>query len=458
MNQTGAKSGITRQIAKWVVDSQSAELPAVVEHHVRRLLVDYMAGVVAASQTEVSQAVAEHVSRHYRGDGATGVGAGRLSVLGAAFLNGTSAHGLEVDDGYTPGSVHPSSVSFPPVLAAAEGAGADRDTTIRALAVALELTCRLASAGHPATWRNHFHNTPVTGVMAGAAGVSVILGLDETQVLDALGVAGSHVGGLFAFLGQSAEVKRVHPGKASRDAIASAELAQAGVTGPRAIFEGQHGYIDAFTRGEFDHEGFVHELGESWEVLNTYVKPYPCCRHLHGPIDATLSLRAEHNIDPSEVRSVAVRTYSVASHHDNREVEGFLDAQMSIPFAIATALQFGEVGPEEFRLEARENKVVRQLTERVSVHADAFCDEEYPRQRPAVVTFAMNDGAVYERRVGQPYGEPSNPISDADITAKFMRLAGPYLGRNAEKIADSLWTFASTDLVAEVQDSLEVQR
>lgn len=447
--------GITESIAKWVVRMQTATLPADVEHHVRRLMVDYFAGVIASSQTEVSQAVGRHVAQHYQGEASTAIGLGKVSALGAAFMNGTSAHGLEVDDGYTPGSVHPSSVAFPPVLAVAQAVGADRDTTLKGIAVALELTCRIAGAGHPATWRNHFHNTPISGVMAGTAGVAVVLGLNETQVLDALGIAGSHVGGLFAFLGQSAEVKRVHPGKASRDAIVSAELAQAGVTGPRDIFEGAHGYIDAFARGEFDREGSIKDLGESWATLGTYVKPYPSCRHLHAPIDAVLALREEHNIDATDITGIAVKTHTVASHHNSQNIESFLDAQMSIPYAVAVAALNGEVGLTEFDEMARQNPEVKRLTQLSTVEIDPACDEVYPIERPAVVTITTSRGSTFERRVGQPYGEPSNPVSDADITGKFLRLTVPYIGDQAHGLAEQLWKFESLDIIDDVQQAVK---
>lgn len=449
---------LSQTVAEWVVAAKDAPLPAEVEHHIRRLLVDYIAAVVPGSGTEVSRAVAVHVLQNYGGIGATAIGAGTVSALGAAFLNGSSAHGLEVDDGYTPGSVHPSSVAFPAVLAAAEAEGASRKVTLRALAVALEATCRIAAAGHPATWRNHFHNTPISGVMGAACGVAVIHGLSYVQVLDALGIAGSHAGGLFAFLNQSAEVKRIHPGKASRDAIASVELAKAGVTGPRAIFEGVHGYIDAFARGDFDDDTLVKDLGETWVFLNTYVKPYPSCRHLHGPIDAALALRTQHSVSSTDVERVTVRTYAVASHHGNQEIGSFLDAQMSIPYAIAVALKYGVVGLEEFDSEHRIDSEIMRLTHVVSVVADEECDKNYPVLRPASVTIELTGGEILELTVEQPYGEPSNPVSDADIAAKFMRLAGPALGEDAQSILDKLWKFESLSVLNDVQDVLKGTR
>ncbi|WP_181309555.1 MmgE/PrpD family protein [Nocardioides campestrisoli] len=444
-----ALDGATDAVVSWVVESTTAPLPAAVEHHVRRLLVDYMAAVVPGSTTDVARAVASHVKVTYGGDQATAVGLGRVSAPGAAFLNGTSCHSLEIDDGYTPGSVHPSSVAFPAVLAAAEALGSDTVTTMRGLAVALEATSRLAAAGHPATWRNHFHNTPLAGVIGATCGVSVLRGLNADQVHDALGVAASHAGGLFAFLGKSAEVKRVHPGKAARDAIVSVELAAAGVTGPRSILETQHGYVEAFAAEGFDVEVLLGGLGRTWVALDSYVKPYPSCRHLHGPIDAVLALRAEHGVGLDDVAEVTVRTYTVASHHAATDVDSLLDAQMSIPFAVATTLAHDEVGLTEFGQEARDNGAIRDLLGRVSVVVDEQSDAEYPRLRPATVELTLKDGRTLSNRVGLPYGEPGNPVSDEEMTAKFIRLAGPVIGEAAatELVAD-LWAFESLDVIA----------
>ncbi|MCR5979013.1 MmgE/PrpD family protein [Gordonia jinghuaiqii] len=455
---TTSLDGATDALVAWVVEATTTELPAAVDHHVRRLLVDYMAAVVPGSTTDVARAVAGHVAATYGGNGATAVGLGRVSAPGAALLNGTSCHSLEVDDGYTPGSVHPSSVSFPAVLAAAEVLGSDTTTTTRGLAVALEVTSRLAAAGHPTTWRNHFHNTPLAGVIGATCGVAVLHGLDADRLHDALGVAASHAGGLFAFLGKSAEVKRVHPGKAARDAIASVELAVAGVTGPRSILETPHGYVDAFADGGFDAGVLLDGLGRDWAVLNSYVKPYPSCRHLHGPIDAVLALRAEHGIGIDDVASAAVRTYTVASHHAAPVVDSLLDAQMSIPFALATALAHDEVGLTEFDGPARQDPRIRELATHVEVVADAQSDSEYPRLRPASVELRLHDGRVVSHRVELPYGEPGNPVSDEEMTAKFVRLAAPVLGADeARELAKDLWAFESLDVIARIDLSVRKQ-
>ncbi|ASR36121.1 2-methylcitrate dehydratase [Prauserella marina] len=436
------QNGLTATVASWAATQSTP--PPEVQHHVKRLVLDHLAGVVAGATTPVSRAVAAHAANSYgtTGTGATGIGAGRLSALGAALVNGTSAHGLEVDDGYTPGSVHPSAVALPAVLAAAQEHGSDPQRTLTASAIALELTCRLAAAGHPSTWRNHFHNTPLAGVMAAAAGVSALLGNDARRTSDALGIAGSHAGGLFEFLGQSAEVKRVHPGKAARDGIASAQLAAAGVTGPHTVLEGGHGYFAAFARDDWDPGTVTTSLGQRWVLLDTYVKPYPSCRHLHGPIDAALALRERHGLTTHDVVSATVGTYTVATHHAHTDAASFLDAQMSIPYAVAVALSRGTVTLTEFDDDTRAETDIRRLAGAVTVHTDDIAQAAYPTARPATLTLTLRDGDTVSATVEQPYGEPANPMTDESLTGKFHGLIDPILGAEAAgKLADAVWAF-----------------
>lgn len=432
---------LTEQIARWAAAVPAQELPEQVTAQVRRLMLDYVGGVVAASRFPTPELVASYAGVAYPGTEATALGFGRLSAEGAALVNGTAAHSLEVDDGYTPGSVHPSAVVFSAVLPAAQRHGSLPEQVVAAAAVGLELVCRLAAAGHPATWRNGFHNTPLAGVMGAAAAVSILLGLDAAGVEHALGVAGSHAGGLFAFLGQDAEIKRVHPGKAARDGLASAELAARGLTGPTGVLEGTKGYFDAFTRGDYSPETLTKDLGSEWAMLRTYVKPYPCCRHLHGPIDAALQLR---RIPSEEIEAITVDTYTVASHHAATAVDSFLSAQMSIPYAVAAAWLAGQVGLEEFGEEFRGRADVRALAEKVAVRASDEADAAYPRERPATLTVRTKDGAVETLRIGQPYGEPDNPVSDGALEDKFRLLTSAVL--DEQQVDEALAAIRRLDL------------
>jgi 2-methylcitrate dehydratase PrpD len=395
------------------------------------------------------------VRRMYGTGTVTGIGLGGTTVLGAALLNGTNGHGIETDDGYTPGSFHPTSVVLPAVFAVAEERGSSSEQILRAAAIGMEVGCRLAHAGHPATRRNHFHNTPIAGVFAAAVAAAVLLDLDEEQIANALGIAGSHASGLFEFLGQSAEVKRFHAGKAARDGIASADLAQSGLTGPTSILEGREGYFAAYA-GQEGKDWFqgplIERLGEEWVVLRSYIKPYPCCRHLHGPIDAALAMRAEHRFDADDVAGVHVGTFAIAAGHNGTTVDTMMGAQLSIPYSLAVALRTGGVTLADFSPEARRDPATLALMNKVAVEVDAAAESAYPLQgRPAAVTVTLTDGTAYTHRVEYPYGESANPVTDADLETKTRNLVEPTIGaEGADRLIHAVWQFTDLGFLAEI--------
>ena len=450
---------LTLDVAEWVVDQGSRPLPAAVDHHVRRMILDHLAGVVASSVGPVAEAVEIHVRRTYAGNAATAIGFGRSSALGAALLNGTNGHGVEADEGYTPGSMHPTSAILPAVFAVGQERCLPAERILLAAAIGMELSCRIAAAGHPATRNNHFHNTAIAGVLGAAAAVSVLLELDVNGVANALGIAGSHAGGLFEFLGQSAEIKRLHPGKAARDGIVSADLALAGLTGPTTVLEGTDGYFAAFAGapGTDWFPGTVRDgLGERWVILQTYVKPYPCCRHLHGAIDAVLALREANAIDPDDVESVEVGTFAIATRHAGKTIGATLQAQLSLPYTVAVALRRGGVTLTDFNEANRSDQEVLHLMEKVNVHLDEVANAAYPKKgRPAAVTIRLKNGSAFSHRVEHPYGEPANPMSDTDLEGKVRGLTEPVIGTaGANRLIEAAWDFAGLDFLDEIDQAI----
>ncbi|WP_329409108.1 MmgE/PrpD family protein [Nocardia vinacea] len=444
--EPGIATAATATLADWIHEMCSAAMPSEVAHQVRRLVIDYLAAAVVGAGTEVAQGVRAVVAQMYPGDRARIIGGGRASAAGAALANGTAAHALDIDDGYTPGSVHPSAATLPAIFAVADQA--DPDTLVRAIATAVEVTCRIARAGHPATREAGFHNTALAGVLGAAAGVSVVLGSDRETIASALGVAASHAGGLFEFLGSGAEVKRLHAGKAARDGLLSAYLARHGVSGPATALEGHDGYFHAFAGDRWRPADLLDGLGQQWALRDTYVKVYPCCRHLHSAVDAVLELRASHDIDPARVTEIRVETYAVAAAHAHTRTDSLIDAQMSMPYAIAASLLNGQLGLTEFTAAQRNRHDAAALASRVRIGTDPALDDRYPRERPARVTISRSGLPDLCREVAQPRGEPARPLTDAELEAKFHVLAGPILGeRRAARTVAAAWSFEDPDMM-----------
>jgi len=432
---------ITKELGKWAANLSYDTLPPEVVHHVKRLTLDYFCAVLAGSTTPTSRLAQAYFASAENSNAASVVGTQiRLSTHSAAFVNGTAAHGLELDDGYTPGSYHPGAACMPAIMSVAEAYKADPKKIVTAIALAFELSCRMARAGHPHTWQNGFHNTGVNGVFGCASGVGKLLDLQEKEMTWALGMAGSFSSGLFEFLGEGSEVKRLHPGKCARDGVVVAELAKRGIDGPLTAIEGRNGYFKAYTGSKADAMSVLQDLGTNWVLLNTYVKPYPCCRHLHAPIDAILELKKSHKLDPEQIESIVVQTNRVAANHAHTNYAAFLDAQMSIPFAVSTAIVHDEVNLDAFGKAARQRADIATLVPKVKVEVTEEMQSVYPRKRPAHLIVKMKDGTTLQYTQQQPYGEPDNPLDDAALTGKFHAICDPIVGKEiANKIADACW-------------------
>src|SRR5207244_11834777 len=166
-------------------------------------------------------------------DGAcTAIGHGRtLTAAGAAFVNGTAAHGEDFDDTFEGGPVHAGAVVVPALLAACEREKLGGDRLRLGIATGAELICRLSLVAPKATHAAGFHPTAVFGALAAAGGVSAALGLPAPSIASALGIAGSMASGIIEYLAEGTSTKRMHARWAAESGLRAAPVARGGFVG-----------------------------------------------------------------------------------------------------------------------------------------------------------------------------------------------------------------------------------
>lgn len=411
-------TGATRWLATFVADCDADDLPDDVVSAAGRSLADSLAVIAAGAATEPARGVRTTVERYGTGQ-AVAPGGEPLSEPFAALVTGTAAHALELDDGHRSASAHPGAVVVPTVLALADRVDADGADLVEGIVAGYEATVAAASAVMPSHRERGFHATATAGCLGAAAAAASLLDLDADATTDALGLGGTQAGGLFEFLADGSMAKRVHPGRAAMAGVLAADMAADGVTGPGSVVEGEDGFVAAFapdgTLAPFD------ALGEPYAVTEVYRKPYACCRHIHGPIDAVLDIREA--VPPSAVEAVRVETYTTAAHHDATAVETVLDAQMSIPYGVAVAYETGRADLAAFDT-GQHRAELADLMERVSVSATGAMDDRYPAERPARTVVETVEGEIHERDVSFPTGAAEKPMSRAELREKYDGLAG----------------------------------
>jgi 2-methylcitrate dehydratase PrpD len=444
---------IAEQLADRIGAIDAKQLPTAVRETCERLLIDVIGLCVAARATDyVTAALAAWPDP----GSATAIAHARpLTAAGAAFVNGTAAHGEDFDDTFEGGPVHSGAVIVPAVLALAEQEGLDGAAVLRGLAVGAEAVCRLSTVVPKAVHNSGFHPTAVFGAMGAAAGAGAALGLNQNQLVNALGIAGSMAGGIIEYLADGSWTKRMHPGWSAQSGLRAALLARAGFTGPRTVFEGTHGLFQAFAHTtDGDWAALLDGFGERWVMQALAFKLYPCGTMIQPYIDCALRLHAA-GVAPSEIAEIVCEVGEGTVHRlweplaaKQRPPNGYA-AKFATPYCIAHAILKGSVGLDAFDDRAVIDAEITALASKVRYQIDSA--NPYPRAFTGHVRARLADGRIIEERQPHMRGGASEPLSRAEIESKFTgnaRIGGWDEARIASILAmpPKLWAAPRFDL------------
>ncbi|HXL74875.1 MAG TPA: MmgE/PrpD family protein [Burkholderiales bacterium] len=407
-----------------------------------KLLIDVAGLCVAARRTGYVRA---SLAGWEASGGCTAIGHSRtLDAAGAAFVNGTAAHGEDFDDTFEGGPVHAGAVIVPAVLAIAERNKIEGRDALRGIAVGAEVMCRASLVAPQLIHKAGFHPTAVLGAMGAAAAAATALRLSKNQFVNALGTAGSMAAGIIEYLAEGAWTKRMHPGWAAQSGIRAADLARAGFVGPRAVFEGAHGLFHGFARTtEGDWDKLVGGFGERWVANSLAFKLYACGTMTQPYVDCARRL-AEKGVRAEEVVEMVCEAAEGTVHRlweplaDKQRPPNAYFAKFSQPYCIAAGFVLGHAGLEAFTEERVRDERLRSLAAKVRYEIDP--DNPYPDEFTGHVRARLKDGRTLEERQGHLRGGRNEPLSRADIEEKF-RLNCAYGGWSAAQ-AERFLAFA----------------
>jgi aconitate decarboxylase len=339
----------------------------------------------------------------------------KTSVANAAFANGCMAHALDFDNTWYPLN-HPTSPTLPAILALAERNRLGGKRVIEALAAAFEAQGRLRMAATGMATGAGFHKPGITGTIGATAAAIKLLGLDRTQALMALGIAGSRAGSLAVNTGSM--TKSSHSGHAARMGVECGLLAQKGWTASADVF-GPKGFFETFWGGDARPELLVEGFATPFRMIKPGVgfKKHPSNYFTHRPIDAALALRREHCIEPRQIERVVIQ-FPEFRYVDRPNPETGLDGKFSIQYATLVALLDGEVTVDSFTNERRFATDVMELLPRMELRIDPTIPGDFD-ETWAVVTVALKGGRSVEKKVDTLTGWCGHPLSREDRLKKF---------------------------------------
>jgi 2-methylcitrate dehydratase PrpD len=439
----------TLRLAQFATDTSAAQIPDAVMHQGKRCVINMLAVALHATQDPALQMVLNVFQAEGAAKRASVLGAGvRTSLQNAAFANGLLAHLDDYDDTFFPTVLHPSAPTIPVALALAEHGHRSGRDFLGAGVLGLEATCRVALAiqnmRHGAVW----HMTGTAGVFGGAAAAGRLLGMNAQQMAVTLGLAGTQASGLRETFGTM--TKAFHPARAAQSGLLAALLVQQGFTSAGTILEGRHGFAAAFAPGDTDFNSISAGLGEEWQVMNNAPKPYASAILSHPLVDAMLELRRRPGVSPEHITRIHARVNPLAIKLESRpEPATGLEGRLSFQHAMTAALVDGDCLPAQFTDGRVHDPVVAGLRRRIEVEGDAAIAQDQ-----CEVTLTMTDGTVQSVKVAHATGSPDNPVTDAQLNAKFLGLAGSVLPKaRARRLLDTLWSLEQVEDVAVVVES-----
>ena len=452
---------LAEQLAHLSVALKFEDLPAPVVHEVKRRVIDSLGCALGAWHAEPC-VIARKVASTFSANGGAGLLGTKHSAPPdwAAFANGCLVRYLDYNDTYlSKEPAHPSD-NISAALAVAESTNANGRELITAIALAYEVQCRLCDA---ASLRARGWDHVTYGAFSSGLAAARLMGLDAERTRHAIGIAGVASAALRqSRVGELSHWKGCAFANAARHGVYAALLARAGMTGPAPIFEGEKGFEKLVS-------GPLHDLKlptagsglgkDDLMILRTHIKFWPAEYHSQSAIEAALKLRTQFH-DPIE--SVVVHSHDAAVDIIGSEPEKWRPtsretADHSLPYIVAAALTDGEVTVKQFAPERFSHPKLLALVERVKVERHAELSARYPEAVGNIVTVRLRNGREFSERVDFPRGHARNPLSDAEVEAKFHNLADGLLGRGrADSVLRLLWRLDETSEWRTLIASLEV--
>jgi len=433
-------------------------LPGPVVHEVKRRVIDSLGcalGAYDALPAVIARGLAPAIHIGAETGAARIICGDATTPEAAAFANGVMVRYLDWNDTYLSlEPAHPSD-NIPAALACAEAAGRTGRELITAIVAAYEVQCRLCDC---ATLRSHGFDHVTYGGFSATLAASMLLGLSVNETVHALGIAGAIAPALRQTrAGELSMWKGAAFANTSRDAVFAARLAKEGMTGPAPIFEGEFGLMKVIT-GEFSPPDFSAATSGAFRIVETYIKYYPAEYHAQSAIAAAIEIANELEGDISRIEAVVINTFKTAYEIIGSGPERWRPATRetadhSLPFLVASALTYANLNLASFSDEQLADERMAELIAKIKVVRDPALDKLYPQAIPNRVEARLSDGSSITREFIYPKGHPMNPLTDAEVEAKFRGLAAwRFANSEMDRVLSMLWR------LDELTDASEVLR
>ncbi len=427
---------ITRELARFAVNSEFKKIPKAVQHEGLRALINFI-GCAAGGASEPAVTTMLNTIKEFNGKNDTVVIGleGKLDALNAALINSLSSASLSFNDTHYATVAHPTSPVAAALVPMASRVNLSGEEFIHGLILGDEIQCRIGNilCTPPGSVSVGLSMAGLVGCIGAAVAAGKALKLNEEQMIHAIGLAANQSAGL-----REAHASMGSPftlGNAGRAGLWAALLSAKGYTCTESMIEGVKGFSVSFGT-QTNPEVALKNIGEDWEMLDVAYKPYPCGFVIHPIIDACLQLIKKHTFDGKLIEKVELTVNPLCIQLCNRpNPENRSHAMVSFPHWTAVTLMHKAAGLPQVTEKMVFDSDIAKL--RQKIHATA--SEEIGREA-AKIKVTMENGEIFHANCETTLGTKERPMSDSDITEKTrLQLEIAFNQSTSQKIVEQCW-------------------
>ncbi len=422
MSSEDLKVDAIRPIVDNIVRIQFEDIPKDVINNATLFILDTIGTALAGSSAPGVAAVVDHLCDNGGKEETTIWSFGhRVPAEAAAFANGVMAHARDFDDTHDEAIVHANTSVLPAAMAVSEALHRTGKDLLTAVVLGVDLSCRMGLA---APSLGGWIHSSTLGYFGSTAAASKLAGCSSEQILNAMGIVYSQVAGNSQCLIEGALTKRMQPALGAKAGVFSTRLAERGVTGPTQPLEGKYGFFNLYQQGKYSRDRLLSNLGTHFEGINLSMKPYPCCRCTHAPIDTILDIISEVEVAENNIEAITVYVPPVVMDFVGRPFtigpSPQVSAQFSIPYTIATCILKKDIFIEDFEDEAVKNSQAAKLAAQIQVVE--VPNAENPKAFvPIKMEIKLKNGQTIIREAHQIKGSPEYPMTTEEVISKFRK-------------------------------------
>ncbi len=423
-----ATSQQTRSLSAYLCQMEFSKFSDHAVDITKMCIEDFIGVAIAGSSKKESNIWKEYLSQKITAPQSSTFqpGFSRMTQEQAAALNAVFGHVMDMDDVHNASITHLAVITIPTAFALGQRLHKSGADVIEAVAAGYEAGARIGEAINPSSYK-YWHTTGAVGAFSSGVTAAKLLGLNEEQMVNCLGSAGTQAAGLWEFLSNGSMSKVLHTANANLCGLRSAELAKLGFTGASTILEGDRAFIHALAP-EPDFESLTKGFGKQFRIEENSFKPYACCRHTHSANYCIERILSSYALNPEDIVSITDDTYSTAVQTTNNPYpENPYAAKFSLQFCIAVAIVFQDLSDRIFTLENIQNPQIRSLMDKIQIHVNKQLDEEFhknPNQWSHRLTIVLKNGQTIIEQVDYPIGDFQNPFNWEMADRKFLLLTG----------------------------------